>query len=124
ACGGPSGTATGQSALPHGVPLEVLLGFVPESLRRRFPQRIGERLETAYGQRAPELAVTLAGHFARSGDHARAFRHHRHAGEQAVLRNAFTEAAAHFRAALRDPASSSDTESRALHQRPVLIAPA
>ena len=121
-CEWPDGLATGKYAFTHALHLEVLLGLIPESLRRRFHQRIGERLETAYGGRASEVAVTLAGHFARSGDHARAFHHYRQAGEQAVLRNAFTEAAAHFRAALRELRSSKDAEARPLDELQVQIA--
>ena len=121
-CEWPDGTVTGKYAFTHALHLEVLLGLVPESVRRRRHQRIGERLEAAYGRRTPEIAVTLAGHFARSGDHDRAFRHHRDAGEQAVLRNAFTEAAAHFRAALRELPSSPDAETRALDELQVQIA--
>ncbi len=118
----PDGTASGKYAFTHALHLEVLLGLVPESVRRRLHQRIGERLEAAYGRRTPEIAVTLAGHFARSGDHARAFRHHRHAGEQAVLRNAFTEAAAHLRAALRELPGSPDAGTRTLDELQVQIA--
>src|SRR4029453_1249689 len=105
-CEWPDGTATGRYAFTHALHLEVLLGLVPESLRRRLQQRTGERLERAYGPRAPEIAVTLAAHFARSGDHDRAFRYHRHAGEQAIQRNACTEAAAYFRAGLHRRPSS------------------
>jgi len=121
-CEWPDGMAAGKYAFTHALHLEVLLGLVPESVRRRCHQRIGERLETAYGRCAPELAVTLAGHFARSGDHARAFFHHRQAGEQAVRRNAFTEAAAHFRASLRELRSVPDAEARALDELQVQIA--
>jgi DNA-binding winged helix-turn-helix (wHTH) protein/tetratricopeptide (TPR) repeat protein len=121
-CEWPDGLVTGKYAFTHALHLEVLLGLIPESLRRRFHQRIGERLEAAYGRRAPEVAVTLASHFARSGDHARAFCHHRRAGEQAVLRNAFTEAAAHLRAALRELQSTPDAETRALDELQVQIA--
>jgi tetratricopeptide (TPR) repeat protein len=121
-CEWPDGTAAGRYAFTHALHLEVLLGFVPESVRRRLHQRIGERLEGAYGRRAPEIAVTLASHFARSGDHARAFRYHRYAGEQAIQRNAFTEAAAHLRAALEELANAPDAETRALDELHVQIA--
>ena len=121
-CEWPDGTATGRYAFTHALHLEVLLGLVPESLRRRLHQRIGERLEGAYGQHAAEIAATLATHFARSGDHGRAFTYHRHAGEQAVQRNAFTEAAAHFRAALHELARSPGARTRTIDELQAQIA--
>jgi DNA-binding winged helix-turn-helix (wHTH) protein/predicted ATPase len=97
----PDGTATGRYEFTHALYRDVLEQRASESVRRRLHQRIGERLEAGYGARASEIAPSLAAHFARSGDHARALVYHRDAGEHAAERNAFAEAIAHFRAALQ-----------------------
>src|SRR5262249_19682869 len=120
-CEWPDGTATGRYAFTHSLYLEVLQSRVTEGVQRRLHQRIGERLESAYGGRAPEIASSLSAHFARSGDHARAYRYHRHAGEQAVQRNAFHEAAAHLRSALQALGRSSDGGSHVLDELQVQI---
>src|SRR5262249_30262947 len=61
-------------------------------------------------------------HFARSGDHERTFGYHRHAGENAVERNAFTEATTHFRAALQALDRLPDAAARALDELQVQVA--
>jgi DNA-binding winged helix-turn-helix (wHTH) protein/predicted ATPase len=118
----PDGTATGRYAFTHALYVEVLQSRVAESRRRRLHQRIGERLEAAHRGHEADIAATLAAHFARSGDHARAFRHHRQAGEQAARRNAFTEATGHLRAALEAFGRLPDPEARALDELQVRVA--
>jgi DNA-binding winged helix-turn-helix (wHTH) protein/predicted ATPase len=118
----PDGTATGRYAFTHALYVEVLQTRIAESRRRRLHQRVGERLERAHRGHEAEIAATLAAHFARSGDHARAFRHHRDAGDQAARRNAFTEAAGHLRAALDALGRLPDPAAHALDELQVRIA--
>jgi len=121
-CEWPDGVAMGRYGFMHALYLEVLQDRVAASARRRLHQRIGERLESAYGPSAPEIASGLAAHFTRSGDSTRAARYHRHAGEHAVLRNAFTEAIEHFRAALVALGNAPDPRARALDELHVQVA--
>jgi DNA-binding winged helix-turn-helix (wHTH) protein/tetratricopeptide (TPR) repeat protein len=118
----PDGTISGKYAFPHALHLEVLHGGVARNVRRQLHQRIGERLESAYGSRAPEIAATLAVHFARSEDHARAFHFDREAGERAIQCNAFAEASAHFRSALRAFGRLPDRETRVLDELKLQLA--
>jgi predicted ATPase len=118
----PDGTVSGRYAFTHALYLEVLQGGVTESARGQLHQRIGERLESAYGPRAPELAAALAVHFARSKDHARAFHYDREAGERAIQCNAFAEAATHFRSALRAFGRLQDREQRRLDELKLQVA--
>jgi predicted ATPase len=120
-CEWPDGAATGRYGFTHALYLEVLENRVPVSARRRLHQRIGDRLEVAYGRRAPEIAASLAAHFARSEDSVRAARYLRQAGEQAAQRNAFTEATAHFRAAMQALARTPE-HTRALDELQLQIA--
>jgi predicted ATPase len=118
----PDGTVSGRYAFTHALYLEVLQGAVAERARRQLHQRIGERLEAAYGPRAPEIAAALAVHFARAGDHARAFRYDRAAGERAIQCNAFAEATTHFRSALRAFDRLPDRENRVLDELQLQVA--
>lgn len=121
-CEWPDGAATGRYGFTHALYLEVLEDRVPVSARRRFHQRIGDRLEAAYGRRAPEIAASLAAHFARSEDSVRAARYLRQAGEHAAQRNAFTEATAHFRAAMQALARTPELGTRALDELQLQVA--
>ena len=118
----PDGTVTGRYAFTHALYLKVLQDGVAESACRELHQRIGERLESAWGPRAPEIAAPLAVHFARAEDHARTFRYDRAAGERAVGCNAFAEAAAHFRSALRAFGRLSDRQHRVLDELQLHVA--
>jgi len=116
------GTVASRYAFAHALYLEAIQGGVAERARRLLHQRIGERLESAWGGAASEIAATLAVHFARADDHARALRHNREAGERAIQRNAFAEATAHFRAALHAFDRLPDEEKRALDELQLQVA--
>jgi hypothetical protein len=118
----PDGTGSPRYGFRHALYLYVLQDGVAPGDRKRLHQRIGERLEVAYGPRAPEIAAALAAHFALSEDHARAFRYDRDAGERAIQCHAFAEASAHFRSALRAFARLPDRDGRALDELQVQIA--
>lgn len=118
----PDGTVSGRYAFTHALYAEVLHDDLVESARRRHHQRIGERLESAYDGHAFEIAATLAVHFARSGDDARALAYDRKAGERAIGCHAFAEAAAHYRSALRALERLRDRDGRRVDELQLQVA--
>src|SRR4029453_5554520 len=64
--------------------------------RVRLHQRIGERLEAAYGAHAGDSAAELAMHFEQSRDYPRAIHYLQQAAENAVRRHANREALTHL----------------------------
>jgi DNA-binding winged helix-turn-helix (wHTH) protein len=118
----PDGTASTRYAFRHALYLDVLHDGMTAGDRRQLHQRVGERLESAYGPRTPEIAASLAAHFALSEDHERAFRHDRDAGEGAIRCHAFAEATTHFRSALGAFGRLPDRDKRTLDELQVQIA--
>jgi tetratricopeptide (TPR) repeat protein len=59
-------------------------------------QRIGRRLEVAYGERSREIAAQLAVHFERGREYRKAIQYLQQAGENVTQRSAYQEAASHF----------------------------
>jgi pimeloyl-ACP methyl ester carboxylesterase/tRNA A-37 threonylcarbamoyl transferase component Bud32/tetratricopeptide (TPR) repeat protein len=96
----PDGTLTARYAFGHHLHQELLYARLSLSRRARLHQRIGCRLESAYGDGAAERAGELALHFSRARDDERTARYHRYAAEHAMGRNAYPEAIAHLTAAL------------------------
>jgi DNA-binding SARP family transcriptional activator/pimeloyl-ACP methyl ester carboxylesterase len=94
------GTVVNRYAFVHDLYREVLYGQLPEHARVILHQRIGERLEAAYGARATERAAELAHHFVGAGDVDRAVRFLTFAAHKAFERNAHREAVRHLRLAL------------------------
>jgi hypothetical protein len=80
-----------QNALYHGIPTER---------RRELHRLIAEREELGHGDRAREIAATLAAHFEQAGVDRQAVRYLSAAAETAARRNANTEAAGYLRRAL------------------------
>lgn len=95
------GTRTSRYAFRHDLFRQVLYERLPGNRRRRFHQRIGQRLEEAFAQDTSRVASELAAHFDQSGDDARAASYFLLAARQARHRFADHDAAIHFRAALR-----------------------
>ena len=90
----PDGTVTGQYGFGHAVYQVVLYARLGQAQRVRLHRWLGERLERGYGQRAREIASTLAWHFAQGQDARRAVQYQGYAAEQALLRSAYPEALA------------------------------
>jgi DNA-binding winged helix-turn-helix (wHTH) protein/tetratricopeptide (TPR) repeat protein len=97
----PDGIRTSRYAFRHDLYRQVLYERLPGGRRRRFHQRIGERLERGFAGTPSRMATELAGHFDRSGDAARAATYFTQAARLARRRFADREAADDFRAALR-----------------------
>ena len=96
----PDGTVSARFAFGHDLFHEVLYDRIPHGVRARLHQRVGERLEEAYGARAGEIASELAAHFVRARDAQRAVEHLTRAAERALGRRAPVEALAHVHAGL------------------------
>lgn len=95
----------GRFSFTHALMQETLLEELSTTRRVRLHGRIGEAIEQRYGDRAREQAARLAEHFVESAalnrDHAaRAVLYSRLAGEEALARLAWPEAASHYGNAL------------------------
>ncbi len=96
----PDGTVAWRYAFIHALYRNVLYGRVPVGHRVGLHLRTGECLERGYGRRAGEIAGELAMHFEHGRDVERAARYRRQAGEQALGRHGYREAADHVTRAL------------------------
>ena len=78
----------------------MLYNRLPAGRRQRLHQRIGEREEQAYGERAKEIAAALAVHFEQGRDYQRAVQYRQYAAESAIQRYAHHEAETHLKKSL------------------------
>jgi predicted ATPase len=92
----PDGTVAASYRFQHALYQEVVYERVTVSRRSVLHQRIGERLEAAYQERARELAAELAMHFERGQDYHRAVQYLQQAGQNAIQRSAHQEATNHL----------------------------
>lgn len=88
----PDGTVAARYGFLHTLYQQVLYDRVPAGRRIGLHQRIGERIERAYGTQARTVAAELAMHFERGRDFSRAVHYLRQAGENATRRSAHSEA--------------------------------
>lgn len=96
----PDGTVAAGCEFIHELYRQTTYERIGAARRAQLHQRIGERQEAAYGARARDVAVELALHFQRGGDRNKALSYWRAAGEQALARSAYREAADNFEQAL------------------------
>jgi predicted ATPase len=92
----PDGTIASCFAFSHDLQREVVYDRLSAAHRARLHGNVGKRLETAYGERAREIAPELADHLVRAGEMARAVVALRLAAEQAFERLAHREALDHL----------------------------
>ena len=97
----PDGTLASRYAFAHALYRATLYESLPAARCARLHVAIADRLETAFGERARELAAELASHFELGGDVARAILYHHAAGDNAGARSAAREAIEHYRRALQ-----------------------
>ena len=76
----------------HALYQQVAYARLGPGHRGQLHQRLGVRLEAAYGPRAEEIAAELAEHFARGHDVRRAVHYLHQAAENAARRSAQHEA--------------------------------
>jgi DNA-binding winged helix-turn-helix (wHTH) protein/predicted ATPase len=96
----PDGTHTACYRFGHALYREGLYEQIPEARRARLHRRVGERLQAAWGGDPREMAAAVAEHFERGHDPGNAARYRRMAGERALGKHAYHEAAQHLQAAL------------------------
>ena len=109
----PDGTVAAQYRFVHALYQETLYERVPVGRRAHLHQRIGEREEAAYGERAGEIAAELAMHFERGREYVRAVQYRHQAGENALQRSAYQEAMVHLTKGLELLTTLPDTPERA-----------
>jgi predicted ATPase len=94
--GWPDGTMATCYAFTHALYQQVAYERLGTGRRAQLHQRIGLRLEAAYGPQAGEIAAELAVHFERGRDLRRAVQYLRQAGENALRRHAYHDALAYL----------------------------
>ena len=92
----PDGTAAERYRFRHALQQQVVYERLPVGRRIRLHQRVGERQEEGYRERASERAAELAQHFEQGRDYERAIQHRRQAAENALQRWAYHEAIGHL----------------------------
>jgi len=80
----PDDTASASYGFIHVLHQNVFYHRVTEARRNQMHRLVGERLESAYGSRAGEIAVELAMHFKYGRDYRRAVEYLRQAAENAL----------------------------------------
>lgn len=118
----PDGSACAGVAFTHVLYQQTLYDGLGASRRTYLHQRIGARLESAYGGAAALVAPELAAHFERAGDRPRAIQHLQAAGERALDRHAYREAAAAFERALALLAEEPAGEARTARELALRVA--
>jgi predicted ATPase len=92
----PDGTVAACYEFLHALYQEVIYQRLSVSQLTPLHQRIGKRLEVAYGQRSREIAAELAAHFERGREYRKAIQYLQQAGENAAQRSAYQEATSHL----------------------------
>jgi DNA-binding winged helix-turn-helix (wHTH) protein/predicted ATPase len=92
----PDGTREARYRFRHAVYQYLWSERVTPYQRPQLHQKIGERLEAAYGSRTSEIAAELAVHFEQGRDYEKAVRYLQRAGQNATRRSAHVEASGHF----------------------------
>jgi DNA-binding winged helix-turn-helix (wHTH) protein/predicted ATPase len=108
----PDGTIAARYRFLHVLHQNVLAERPTARQRISQHQRIGERLEAAYGNRAREIAAELALRFEEGRDYQRALQHRWQAGKNATRRHAHQEAITHFTKALALLTHLPETQER------------
>jgi predicted ATPase/DNA-binding winged helix-turn-helix (wHTH) protein len=107
----PDGTVAATFQFLHGLYRDVLYDRVPPGRRLEVHRRVAERKETAWGERAGEIATELAYHYRRAGKIEQTICYLERAVKQAMRRSAYTEALDNCQQALvllnRQPQSSN-----------------
>jgi tetratricopeptide (TPR) repeat protein len=96
----PDGTVSARFRFRHALYREAVYARLTAARRSTLHNSIGERQETAYGDRANEIASELARHFERGRNFQRALRYREQAARNALRRSAPREAIEHLSAGL------------------------
>jgi predicted ATPase len=112
----PDGTVASNVRFLHALYREVLYDRIPPGHRIELHRRIAAREETAYGERASEIAAELADHYSRANDKSKAVKYFQLAGEQAVGKGADNAAIEQLGAALELTSKLPDDHARRLQE--------
>jgi tetratricopeptide (TPR) repeat protein len=96
----PDGTVSARFRFRHALYREAVYARFTAARRSTLHNSIGERQETAYGDRANEIASELARHFEQGRNFQRALRYREQAARNALRRSAPREAIEHLSAGL------------------------
>jgi predicted ATPase len=88
----PDRTIATRYRFRHALHQDVAYRRIPPLRRSDWHHKIGERKESAYGERAGEIAAELAVHFEQGRNFQQAVHYFSQAGENAVRRSAYQEA--------------------------------
>jgi predicted ATPase len=108
----PDGTVTACYAFRHWLYRHVAYQRLGTTRRLLLHQRIGRRIEAAYGSRVSEVVAELAVHFERGRDDHRAMRYLQHTAENATRRHACREVIVHLNKGLALLQSMPETPER------------
>jgi tetratricopeptide (TPR) repeat protein len=100
----------------------VLYRRVPAGRRVELHRRIAQRQETAWSDRAAEIAPEIAYHFGRCGDQAKALKYLELAGQRAVAQRAYREADQHYSDALAILQTTPESPHRDRRELSLLLA--
>ena len=117
----PDGTLATRFRFRHALYQEVLYHRVPAGRRQKLHQRLAEREEAAFGERAGEIAAQLAHHFSRGGNTDKAIQYLRRAAERAAARGALLDAERLFTAALAHLKELPEDLERDRHELPLQL---
>ena len=92
----PDGTLAARYGFRHDLFQEVVYARISPERRARLHQRIGSRMESAYGKRVSTIAAELAMHFDQGRDPRRAVSYLEQAARNALQRSAYLEAGQHL----------------------------
>jgi predicted ATPase len=116
----PDGTAATHYRFVHQLNHSVAYERIPAARRARMHRALALRMESAWGPRASEEAVTLAVHFEYGRDWRNAVRHLRHAALSATRQYAHRESVRHLRKAL-SLLDKLPPHERGEHELPILM---
>jgi DNA-binding winged helix-turn-helix (wHTH) protein/tetratricopeptide (TPR) repeat protein len=108
----PDGTLTASFEFQHALYQEVLCERVPAGQRAELHRRIAAREESAYGERAAEIAAELAHHWRRGNEKTKAVEYLGRVGQQALQRAAYADAISNFSTAIELLQRVPDTPQR------------
>ena len=109
----PDGQVSSRYAFAHNLYQEVLYDLAAPGQRVRIHRTIGERLESAYGDRASDMAVELANHFVQGRVSEKAVGYLRLSASKALSRSAPREAIDSIQTALVLVPKLTDESERA-----------
>jgi DNA-binding winged helix-turn-helix (wHTH) protein/tetratricopeptide (TPR) repeat protein len=118
----PDGTVAAGFRFYHALYQEVFYRRVPAGRCVELHRRIAERQETAWGDRAADIAAELAYHFGRCGDKAKALKYLELAGQRAVAQRAYREADQHYSDALAILQTTPESPERDRRELSLLLA--